>query len=44
MKMFSKLSEEGNTIILITHEEDIARCTQRLIRLRDGKIESDVRG
>uniref|UniRef100_Q3ARX4 ATPase n=1 Tax=Chlorobium chlorochromatii (strain CaD3) TaxID=340177 RepID=Q3ARX4_CHLCH len=44
MRMFSKLSEEGNTIILITHEEDIARCTQRLIRLRDGKIESDVRG
>lgn len=41
MKIFGELSEAGNTIILITHEEDIARYTRRIIRLRDGKIESD---
>ncbi|ACF11223.1 ABC transporter related [Chlorobaculum parvum NCIB 8327] len=41
MEIFSKLSDAGNTIILITHEEDIARYTRRIIRLRDGKIESD---
>jgi putative ABC transport system ATP-binding protein len=41
MEMFGKLSDAGNTIILITHEEDIARFTRRIIRLRDGRIESD---
>ena len=41
MGMFGKLWEAGNTIILITHEEDIARFTHRTIRLRDGRIESD---
>ncbi|NTV61018.1 MAG: ABC transporter ATP-binding protein [Chlorobiaceae bacterium] len=43
MEIFGKLSDAGNTIILITHEEDIARFTRRIIRLRDGKIESDSR-
>ena len=42
MEIFSELSEAGNTIILITHEGDIARHTQRIVRLRDGKIESDT--
>lgn len=42
MTIFSELSEAGNTIILITHEEDIAQYTRRFIRLRDGKIESDT--
>ena len=42
MTIFSGLSEAGNTIILITHEEDIAQYTRRFIRLRDGKIESDT--
>lgn len=41
MEMFGTLSEAGNTIILITHEEDIARFARRIIRLRDGRIESD---
>ena len=41
MAMFGKLWEAGNTILLITHEEDIARFTRRTVRLRDGKIESD---
>ena len=43
MDIFGVLSDAGNTIILITHEEDIARYTRRVIRLRDGKIESDTR-
>jgi len=41
MDIFGALSDAGNTIILITHEEDIARYTRRVIRLRDGKIGSD---
>jgi len=43
MDIFGALSDAGNTIILITHEEDIARYTRRVIRLRAGKIESDTR-
>ncbi len=42
MEIFSDLSDAGNTIILITHEEDIASHTRRVVRLRDGKIESDT--
>ncbi len=42
MKIFDDLSDAGNTIILITHEEDIAHHTRRIVRLRDGKIESDT--
>lgn len=42
MRIFSDLSDAGNTIILITHEEDIAHYTRRIVRLRDGKIESDT--
>ncbi len=41
MKLFSDLWKKGNTIILVTHEEDIAFNAQRIIRLRDGLIESD---
>lgn len=41
MEMFGTLHQEGNTVILITHEEDIAHFTKRIIRLRDGRIESD---
>jgi putative ABC transport system ATP-binding protein len=42
MAMFDTLHSEGQTIILVTHEDHIARHAQRTIRLRDGKIESDV--
>ncbi|ASQ90202.1 macrolide ABC transporter ATP-binding protein [Prosthecochloris sp. GSB1] len=42
MSIFSELSAAGNTILLITHEEDIANYAKRTIRLRDGKIESDT--
>ena len=41
MRLFSEIHRNGNTIILVTHEEDIARYAHRIIRLRDGLIESD---
>lgn len=42
MKIFEQIYREGNTIILVTHEEDISKFTRRIVRLRDGKIESDT--
>jgi len=42
MKIFGKIQSEGNTVILVTHEEDIAHYAHRIIRLRDGLIESDL--
>lgn len=42
MKIFEEIYEAGNTIILVTHEEDIAKFARRIVKLRDGKIESDV--
>ncbi|RMD69249.1 MAG: ABC transporter ATP-binding protein [Bacteroidetes bacterium] len=41
MELFEKIHSEGNTIILVTHEPDISRHAHRIIRLRDGLIESD---
>ncbi len=41
MKLFQKIHKKGNTIILVTHEEDIAAYAERIIRLKDGVIESD---
>lgn len=41
MEIFEDLHEKGNTIILVTHEEYIAEHTNRIVRLRDGKIERD---
>ncbi len=43
MKLFSDIHAQGNTVILVTHEEDIAQHAHRIIRLRDGMIESDER-
>src|SRR5688572_25202438 len=42
MEIFGKIHNEGNTLIVVTHEEDIARHAHRVIRLRDGMIESDT--
>lgn len=42
MEIFGKIHNEGNTLIVVTHEEDIARHAHRIIRLRDGMIESDT--
>ncbi|NOZ57102.1 MAG: ABC transporter ATP-binding protein, partial [Calditrichaeota bacterium] len=41
MAIFQELYEQGNTVVLVTHEEYIAEHTNRIIRIRDGKIESD---
>jgi putative ABC transport system ATP-binding protein len=43
MALFARLHQGGNTIILVTHEPDIAAHAHRVIRLRDGKIEKDER-
>jgi putative ABC transport system ATP-binding protein len=41
MALFEELWKAGNTVILVTHEEDVARHARRIIRMRDGRIESD---
>ncbi len=41
MSIFSKIHGEGNTVVLVTHEEDISNYAKRVIRLRDGLLESD---
>ncbi len=41
MRLFEEIHRNGNTIILVTHEEDIARHAHRIVRLKDGLIESD---
>lgn len=43
MNLFEKLWEQGNTIILVTHEHDIAAHAHRIIHIRDGRIEKDER-
>ena len=43
MALFDDIHKKGNTIILVTHEEDIAKHAHRIIRLRDGVIESDIK-
>ncbi|KFF17728.1 ABC transporter ATP-binding protein [Flavobacterium hydatis] len=42
MKLFDDIHAQGNTVILVTHEEDIAAYAHRIIRLRDGVVESDA--
>ena len=44
MKIFDELHRLGNTIILVTHEDDIARYSNRVVRLLDGKVVSDESG
>ena len=41
MEIFDKIQQGGNTVILVTHEEDIAKYAHRIVRLKDGLIESD---
>jgi putative ABC transport system ATP-binding protein len=42
MEIFGKIQEAGNTVVLVTHEEDIANYAKRVVRLRDGLIETDI--
>lgn len=42
MELFQRLHDEGNTIVMVTHEDDIAQYAHRIIRMRDGLVESDT--
>jgi len=42
MDILTKIHNDGNTVILVTHEEDIAKYAKRVIRLKDGVIASDI--
>jgi putative ABC transport system ATP-binding protein len=44
MAVFSRLHQAGNTIVLVTHEADIAAYAHRVIHIRDGQVEKDVAG
>ena len=41
MQLFKEVNREGRTVLMVTHEEDIARQTQRVIQMRDGVVISD---
>jgi putative ABC transport system ATP-binding protein len=43
LALFAELSRKGNTILVVTHEEDVARHARRIVRIRDGQIASDER-
>jgi putative ABC transport system ATP-binding protein len=43
MDLFDQLHKKGNTIIMVTHEDDIAHYAHRIVRLRDGLVETDIR-
>jgi len=42
MKLFADIHRKGNTLVMVTHEEDIAQHAHRIIKLKDGEVESDI--
>ena len=42
MDLLEEIHKKGNTVIIVTHEEDIAKRAKRIVRLRDGIVESDT--
>ena len=42
MKLFADIHKKGNTLVMVTHEEYIAKHAHRIIRLKDGEVESDT--
>jgi putative ABC transport system ATP-binding protein len=42
MKLFAEIHRKGNTLVMVTHEEDIAKHAHRIVKLKDGEIESDT--
>ena len=43
MRLFEEIHEMGNTLIVVTHEEEVASYAHRILRLRDGMVESDLK-
>ena len=43
MNLFNRLNREGNTLLVVTHERDVAACARRIIHIRDGMVERDER-
>jgi putative ABC transport system ATP-binding protein len=41
MQLFDEIHQDGNTLIVVTHEEEVALRAQKIIRLRDGKLDSE---
>ena len=42
MRWFEEIWRRGNTVIVVTHEDEVARYARRIIRIRDGNVESDT--
>jgi putative ABC transport system ATP-binding protein len=43
MALFARLNAEGRTVVIITHEDEVASFARRVVRLRDGRVVSDER-